>query len=66
MYGSIKEEILKAKEDQQSIIIGNFNAKIGNEIKGNMQAVTEGVRQLIKMIDKYDMKIVNKQEQEIC
>ena len=66
MYGSIKEEILKAKEDQQSIIIGNFNAKIGNGIKGNMQAVTERVRQLIKMIDKYDMKIVNKQEQEIC
>ena len=66
MYGSIKEEILKAKEDQQSIIIGNFNAKIDNGIKGNMQAVTEGVRQLIKMIDKYNMKIVNKQEQEIC
>ena len=60
------EEIIKAKEeDQQSIITGDFNAKIGDRIKGNMSTVTKGGRQLLKMIDKYYMKIVNK-EQEIC
>ena len=66
LYPSITEEIKKAKEeDQQSIIIGYFNAKIGDRIKGNMSTVTKGGRQLTKMIDKYDMKIVN-EEQEIC
>ena len=30
-----------------------------------MSKVTKGGRQLIKMIDKYDMKIVN-EEEEIC
>ena len=66
LYPSTTEEIKKAKEeDQQSIIIGYFNAKIGDRIKGNMSTVTKGGRQLTKMIDKYDMKIVN-EEQEIC
>ena len=73
LYTSITEEIIKAKEEhQQSIIIGDFNAKIGDRIKGNTSTVTKGGRQLMKMIniinineiDKYDMKIVN-EEQEI-
>ena len=66
MYTPITEEIIKSKEEnQQSIIIGDFNAKIGDRIKGNMPTVTKGGRQLIKMIDKCDMKLVNKEE-EIC
>ena len=60
LYTSITEEIIRAKEeDQQSIIIEDFNAKLGDRIKGNMSTVLKGGRQLIKMIDKYDMKIVN-------
>ena len=66
MYKSTTEEIIKVKEEnQQSIIIGDFNAKIGYRIKLNMSKVTKGGRQLIKIIDKYDKKLVNK-EQEIC
>ena len=66
LYTSITKEIIKAKEeDQQSIIMRDFNAKIGDRIKGNMSTVTKGGRQLLKMIDKYDMKIVN-EEEEIC
>ena len=66
LYTSITKEIIKAKEEnQQSIIMEDFNAKIGDRIKGNMSTVTKGGRQLLKMIDKYDMKIVN-EEQEIC
>ena len=39
LYRSITEEIIKAnEEDQHSIIIGNFNAKIGDKIKGNITA----------------------------
>ena len=66
MYTSITEEIIKAKEEnQQPIIIGDLNAKIGDRINGNMSTVTEGGRKLIKMIDKYDMKLIN-EEEEIC
>ena len=60
LYTAITIEIIKVKEeDQQSIIIGDFNANIGDRIKGNMSAVTKGGRQLIKMIDKYDKKMAN-------
>ena len=66
LYTSIKEEIIKAKEEnQQSTILINFNAKIGDRIKENMSTVAKWGRQLIKMIDKYNMKILN-EEQEIC
>ena len=67
LHTSITEEIIKTKEeeDQQSIITGYFNSKIGDSINGNMSAVTKRGRLLIKMIDKYDMKLVN-EEQEIC
>ena len=62
---SVMEEIIKIKEeDKQSIVIGDFNAKIGDRIKENMSTVTKWGRQLIKMINKYDMKTVN-EEQEI-
>ena len=64
MYTSITEEIIKAK-GQKSIIIEHFNAKIGNRFKENMSTLTKEGRQLIKMIYKYDMGIVNEQ-QEIC
>ena len=66
LHTSITEEIIKAKEeDQQSIITGYFNSKIGDSINGNMSAVTKRGRLLKKMTDKYDMKLVN-EEQEIC
>ena len=66
LHTSITEEIIKAKEeDQQSIITGYFNSKIGDSINGNMSAVTKRGRLFKKMIDKYDMKLVN-EEQEIC
>ena len=41
------EEIIKVKEEnQQSIITGDFNAKIGDRLKVNMSTVTKGGRQL--------------------
>lgn len=62
MYISITEEIIKAKEEhQQSVIIRDFHIKIGDRIKGNMSTVTKGGRQLTKMVDKFDMNIVNEE-----
>ena len=47
LYTSIMEEIIKVKEEyQQSIITGDFNAKIGDRLKVNMSTVTKGGRQL--------------------
>ena len=44
-YTSIAEQIIKAKEEnQQSIIVGEFNSKIGDRIKGNISTVTKGGR----------------------
>ena len=64
LHTSITEEIIKAKEeDQQSIITGYFNSKIGDSINGNMSAVTKRGRLLKKMIDKYDMKLVNEEQE---
>ena len=64
LHTSITEEIIKAKEDdQQSIITGYFNSKIGDSINGNMSAVTRRGRLLKKMIDKYDMKLVNEEQE---
>ena len=52
-------------ESSSSQLIGDFNAKIAKRIKRNMSTVAKQGRQLIKLIDKYDIKTVNK-EQEIC
>ena len=42
LYASVMEEIIKVKEeDKQSIVIGDFNAKIGDRIKENMSTVTK-------------------------
>ena len=49
LYTSITEEIIKAKkEDQHSIIRGDFNAKIGDRIKGNMLTVTRRRKAVVK------------------
>ena len=42
LYASVMEEIIKVKEeDKHSIVIGDFNAKIGDRIKENMSMVTK-------------------------
>ena len=42
LYASVMEEIIKVKEeDKQSIVIGDFNAKIDDRIKENMSTVTK-------------------------
>ena len=60
MYKGIKEQIEEAKKQQQKVlIVGDFNCKIGDAIKGNTEEVTKGGKLLLKMINKLDMKLVN-------
>ena len=66
MYQEIKDQIIQARQQSQNIIIlGDFNAKVGARIKGNKETVTKGGRQIIKLVDKQDMGILN-EESEIC
>ena len=60
MYESIAEQIQKGKEEkQQIVIIGDFNAKIGTIIEGNNKLITKGGRQLMKLVRKENMTILN-------
>ena len=50
MYEDIREQTKTAKEEkQQTIILGDFNRKIGAAIEGNKAQVTKGGRQLLKL-----------------
>lgn len=42
-------------------MIGDFNTKIGERIKGNISTVAKGGRQLTKMFDKHYMKIIDEE-----
>ena len=66
MYQEIKDQIEQARQQCQNIItLGDFNAKIEARIKGNKETVKKGGRQIIKLVDKQDMTILN-EEHEIC
>ena len=50
MYEDIREQIKIGKEEKQQILIlGDFNAKIGEAIEGNKTQVTKGGTQLLKI-----------------
>ena len=60
MYEDIREQVKIGKEEKQQIlIIGDFNAKIGEAVGGNKTQVTEGGRQLLKLANKENMIILN-------
>ena len=60
MYEDIREQIKIGKEEKQQIlIIGDFNAKIGEVVDGNKTQVTKGGRQLLKLANKENMIILN-------
>ena len=60
MYEDIREQIKIVKEEKQQIlIIGDFNAKIGEAVEDNKKQVTKGRRQLLKLSNKENMIILN-------
>jgi exonuclease III len=61
MYEKISEQILKAKEKQQTVlVIGDFNCKIGDAIKGNKQEVTKGGKLLLQMAKTNKLESIRK------
>ena len=59
MYEDIREQIKIRKEKQQTLNLGDFNAKIGVAIEGNKAQVTKGGRQLLKLANRENMIILN-------
>ena len=62
-YKTIAEQIEIAKEKcQQVLMVGDFIVKIGNHIPDNKEIVSKGRRQLKRIIEKYDLNIINANE----
>ena len=60
MYEDISEQIKIGKEEKQhTLILGDFNWKIGAAVKYNKRHVTKGGRQLLKPANKEIMIILN-------
>ena len=63
LYKTIAEQIAIAKKKyQQVLMVGDFNVKIVNYIPGNKESVSKGRRQLKSLIEKYNLKIINANE----
>ena len=63
MYESIGEQILMAKQkDQKLLLMGDFNCKIGERIKGNTEEVSRSGKNFLNMIKSNKLFIVNETE----
>ena len=60
LYESISDQVeIGKKNNQQIIILGDLNAKIGNDIKKNKETITRGGRHLERLVQKGNLCIVN-------
>ena len=65
MYESINKQILRAKEKEQKLLLmGDFNCKVGDKIKGNTKEVSKSGKTFLKMVRDNKLKIMN--IMEIC
>ena len=60
LYESTSGQVETGKaNNQQIIILRDFNAKIGNYIKNNKETITQGAKHLKRLVEKQNMCIVN-------
>ena len=60
IYNAIADEAKKAVDSEEKImIVGDFNCKVGIEIEGNREEVSKGGRELLKLVNKYNLKLLN-------
>ena len=63
IYRIIENEILDAQQKGDSImILGDLNCKVGNTISGNNTEITKGGKLLLKMMQKFKLKMLNAEE----
>lgn len=60
MYDKIEKQVQKGKSNKQkTIVVGDFNCKIGGEIQGNTEQTTKGGKLLKDLTTKNDLEILN-------
>ena len=60
LYESISDQVdIGNENNQQIIILGDFNANIGNNIKNNKETIKKGGRHLKRLVEKQNLCIVN-------
>ena len=60
MYNKITRHVQAAKDNNQNVlIVGDFNAKIGREIKGNTDEISKAGKLLTELADKSELSIIN-------
>ena len=65
MYKNIAKQIHKAKENQEQVLLlGDFNAKVGKEIEDNKETVTKGGRQLPQLLRSNNLEMINKNKEK--
>ena len=65
IYKVIKQQVKEAGEKEELVlIVGDFNCKVGEEIKGNKNKASKGGKKLLKFLEKVGMTLVN--SMEIC
>ena len=63
MYKGLAKQIKESRTRKQNLLlVGDFNCKVGNAIKGNSEEVSKGGKLLMQMIQKQDLMMVNASE----
>ena len=63
MYKNISRQVKLAKENNQNVLLlGDLNCKIGGNIKNNSEEVSKGGKILMEMVRKQGLKIANASE----
>ena len=64
MYRQLKEQIKKSKkENQEILLLGDFNCKVGKAVPGNTDEISKGGKILMEMIDKLDLNLLNAKDE---
>ena len=63
VYKNIEKEIMESQREKENIIlVGDFNCKVGEEIKGNNKEVTKGGRLMTELCNNTGLTMVNADE----
>ena len=65
IYSIIKEQLDEAgKKGESFLLLGDFNCKVGEIVKGNYKKISTGGKKLIKLVEKEGLELVN--SMDIC
>ena len=63
LYKNLEKEIMKSQLEKESVmVLGDFNCKVGKEIKGNTEEITKAGKLMIELCQNTGLTIVNAEE----